>query len=89
MEKDVLKRILGAIRHDLRDKRDESLYRTSKESGLRIETIKKIESGCLKASVGALAIYIDSYCRRFPAASMKIFYNLSILVSQTDCFKES
>lgn len=82
----VTKQLVVAIRHDLRDKRKESRYETSRRSGLRQEVIGRIEDGAAKSSPAgsseSLCRYIDSYCSRFPAEAHRMFYNLSMLVAK-------
>lgn len=80
--KTITQNLMEAIYHDLRDVRKESVYVTSKESGLRAEVINKLESVEIKGSAESLCRYIDSYCRRFPSSAYKMLYNLSIVVAQ-------
>lgn len=83
MEK-ILERIVKLIKHDLRDCRKESVYATSKASGLRPDVINSIESE--SAPLGraqSLCTYIDSYSSRYPASAYKMFYNAAIEVAQT------
>lgn len=84
---EYIKKLVGLIAKDLRHSRNESVYRTSKESGLRPDVINNIESGQIDGRAISLARYIDSYCNRFPASAYKMFYNMSIDVAQQNVFK--
>lgn len=66
--------IIELIKHDLRIKKGESLYKTAKESGLRLEIIKKLEAKDMKGSAESLCDYIDSYMNRFPMDGYMLMY---------------
>lgn len=61
----------------------ESYYRTSKECGLRPETIKKLESAPMSGSADALCIYLDSFCKRFPQVAYRLLYGTILNVTQS------
>lgn len=80
--KSVVEKVVETIKHDLRSVKKESLYVTSKETGLRPEVIKKIENVPIQGKAESLVIYIDSYCSRFPAAAFKLLYEAATLAGQ-------
>ena len=90
MKKEITFRIVDAIRHDMRERRQESFYETAKESGMRAEVIKKLEADTRHPSCAGSSIYayIDSYCNRFPACAYKIFYNIAMVVAQQGVFAD-
>lgn len=68
---------------DLRLDRQETVYRTAKESGLRPESINKIESLPVSGSARNLSRYIDSYCQRFPSEAYRLLYRAIENMSQS------
>lgn len=50
--------VIGRYLRDTREEKGISLYRVSKSSGLRFETIKAIESGAKNYSMDSLLAYI-------------------------------
>ena len=90
MKKEITFQIVDSIRHDLRDRRQESYYETAKESGMRAEVIKKLENNtrCPSCAGTSIYAYIDSYCNRFPASAYKIFYNIAMVVAQQEVFAD-
>ena len=52
--------IIGRYLRDTREEKGISLYRVSKSSGLRFETIKAIESGEKNYSIDSLLAYIGA-----------------------------
>lgn len=82
----VTQTIITGISHSLRARHGETFYKTSKASGLRPETIHKIEEGAAKGVLTGSSLstgqYIDSFCSRFPSEAYRLFYNLSIAVAQ-------
>lgn len=79
-EKDVGAWVISQIRHQLRDRLQESYYITSINSHLRIETIKKIESD-KGGSYKSVNDYVNSFCNRFPSDAYRIFYNVAVYIA--------
>lgn len=52
--------VIGRYLRDTREEKGISLYRVSKSSGLRFETIKSIESGEKNYSIDSLLAYIGA-----------------------------
>lgn len=69
----VLQSLVNSIRQFLREERQESVWRTSQISGLRQETITRLENSTINGSASSLDDYITSFCRRFPAEAKSIF----------------
>lgn len=86
--KDTVTPLIKFITHELRDKLKESYYKTSKESGLRPDVIKKIESLHVKASADSVIRYIGSYNARFPMSAYCAWYNAGQLIRNQNLFKD-
>lgn len=84
--KDSLSAVINYIYHDLRIKRKESVYRTSKESGLRPDVISKIESLHGNSSFDSIRRYIESYNIRFPQSAYIGWYNAGQLIREQQLF---
>lgn len=74
---EIIIKLVEVIRHSLRDKKCESVYVTSKQSGLRPDVINRIERG--EGSLRHASTYVESFCRRFPAEGRNLFYNMCML----------
>lgn len=85
--KDTITPIIKFIAHDLRDKRKESVYRTSKECGLRPDVINKIESLQGKSSAESVIQYVASYNARFPESAYIAWFNAGQIIRQQEIFK--
>lgn len=72
MAKDITISIVRGIRNDLRNVRKESLYTTSKASGIRIDVLRKLEGTPMTGRAESLARYIDNYCSRFPRSAYRL-----------------
>lgn len=76
-----MEELIQYIVTDLRERLGESIYRTAKDSGLRAETIKKLEE-VRQGSAESLIKYIDSYIARYPSRAYKLYYNMAIKIAQ-------
>lgn len=74
---EIIMKLVSVIRHQLRDKDKESVYVTSKQTGLRPDVINRIERG--DGSLRHASTYIESFCRRFPAKGRNLWYDMSML----------
>lgn len=81
---EIIIKLVGVIRHSLRDKKRESVYVTSKQTGLRPDVINRIERG--EGSLRHASTYVESFCRRFPSEGSNLFYNMCML--SVDRYKE-
>lgn len=79
---------LDLLKHDLRVKKKESIYATSKASGLRAEIIKKLEDKDHKGSAESLIDYIESYLNRFPQDGYFLWYSVCCKMREIDMFSE-
>lgn len=82
MEKKVVEKLMSSIKKDLRERRRETYYATSKASGLRPEVIKKLEAKPMQGKAESLATYINSYCSRFPNTAYHVLYDLAVSTGQ-------
>ena len=82
MQKNVVDKLMDYIRMDLRERRKESYYATSKASGLRLEVIKNLEAKPVKGKAENLAIYINSWSSRFPNTAYHVLYDIAISTGQ-------
>lgn len=80
--KQVTEKLIDYIKHDLRVKRNETYYTTAKASGLRAEVIKKLEKEPMQGKAESLAIYINSWCSRFPNTAYHVLYDIAVSTGQ-------
>lgn len=84
----IIEKLIEQIKKDLRQgKHTESIYATSKASGLRADVINAIEDKNVRGKAVSLAAYIDSYCKRFPETAYILFYNAASEVAQGQIIK--
>lgn len=82
MKKNAVDKLMDYIRSDLRDRRKETYYATSKASGLRPEIIKNLEAKPMKGKAESLATYINSWCCRFPNTAYHVLYDIAVSTGQ-------
>lgn len=82
MQKKVVEKLMDYIRRDLRGRKKETYYATSKASGLRPEVIKNLEAKPMKGKAESLAIYINSWSSRFPNTAYHVLYDIAISTGQ-------
>lgn len=85
--RDILQFIISMMAHELRARRHESYYMTSKVSGLRMETIKKIEA-YKGGSFSSIGRYMTSFCRRYPSVGYSVMYNAGLESAQQRLFDD-
>lgn len=69
----VIQDLVNRMRAFLREDRRETIWRTCQISGIRQESIKRIESDPISGTASSLDEYITSFTRRFPAEAKAIF----------------
>lgn len=81
--------LLRGITQRLRSgKFKESYYKTSQESGIRIETVKQLENAALlnfplPGNAETVNKYLQSFAIRYPGTMAALLYNLQITLTST------